>query len=141
MSELASTDEQPVALLSLAEIRDKIERMPLSADVKAILCDLAAVTLEVGSKVIAAGRKIMSFAFDVAQRFPNTAFGVFAASVVSALIAAVPWLGAFLGPFLAPLLLALGVAAGALTDLKERAVAVRFERLEKEFVALPGSNL
>ena len=136
VGELVPTDEQPVLLLSLAEIRDKIERMPLSADAKAILSDIAVVTLDVGGVLIAAGRKILSFVFDLVQRFPNTAFGALAASVVSALIASVPLFGVVLGPLLAPLLLALGLAAGALTDLKERAVAARFERLEKEFLAL-----
>lgn len=130
------TDEQPVTLLSLADIRDKIDGLPLSADAKAILHDIARVTVNVGSKIVAAGRQILSFVFDVVQRFPNTTFGVVAAYVVSALIASVPVLGAVLGPLLAPLLLALGIAAGALTDLKERAVKARVERLEQQFVAL-----
>lgn len=140
MSELVPADEQPVTMLSLTDIRARIERMPLSADAKAILSDLAAVTLDVGGKLVAAGRKILSFVFDAVQRFPNTAFGVLAAYVVSALIASVPFLGVVLGPLLAPLLLALGLAVGALTDLKERAVAVRFERLEREFVALSATQ-
>ena len=80
-----------------------------------------------------AGRKILSFIFDLVARFPNTTFGAIAAYVITALLASVPFLGPVLGVFVGPLLLALGIGAGALADLKERAFVARVERLEQDF--------
>lgn len=130
------SDEQ-LPLLSKSAIRQRVETLAISADAKALLLDLADQAVDVGGKLIQVGRKILSFVFDLVQRFPNTTFGTIIGLVLTLLVSAVPIVGALLGALLGPLLIALGVGAGALADLKgERAFVSRVQRLENEFLAL-----
>ncbi|WP_242118535.1 hypothetical protein [Sphingomonas lacusdianchii] len=115
-------------------LRDRIDRLSVSADAKALLNDLLEMAIEVGGRVIA-GRRILAFVFDLVERFPNTAFGVIVASVVSTLIASIPLLGLVLGPLLSPLLLAFGLAAGAIADLKDAPLRARVGALERHFAS------
>ena len=132
--------EEQVPLLSKQGIRERIESLPISADAKAILFDIAEITIDVGGKLVQAGRKILSFVFDLVQRFPNTTFGVLVGFVLTALVSSVPLLGPVLGALLGPLLIALGIGMGALADMKgDRAFAGRVQRLEEEFVALTST--
>lgn len=110
--------------------------MAASADAKALLAQLATVTVEVGGRLVEAGRRILSFALEMAKAFPNTLFGVVVAIIMSVLIASIPFLGGILGPLLAPILLAYGLGSGAITDMKEGALRRRVEALEAEFRAM-----
>lgn len=116
-------------------LRSYIDRLDVSADAKALLNVLLEVVIEVGGRVISAGQRIVAFVFDMMRRFPNTAFGVIVALVLSSLIASIPLLGAVLGSLLTPLLLAFGLAAGALADLQEAAMRSRITALEQHFAA------
>lgn len=116
-------------------LRDRIDRLSVSADAKALLNDLLEMAIEVSGRVIDAGRRILAFVFDLVERFPNTAFGVIVALVVSTLIASIPLLGLVLGPLLSPLLLAFGLAAGAIADLKDAPLRARVGALERHFVS------
>lgn len=116
-------------------LRFHIERLEVSADAKALLNDLLEVVIEVGGRVISAGHRIVTFVFDMMQRFPNTAFGVIVALVISSLIASIPLLGVLLGPLLTPLLLAFGLAAGAVADMQEVSIRSRIAKLEQHFAA------
>ncbi|MGZ0071985.1 hypothetical protein ACT9ST_09800 [Sphingobium limneticum] len=116
-------------------LRDQIERLTISADAKALLNDLLDVVVEVGGRVIAAGRQILAFIFDLVQRFPNTTFGVIVALVVSSLITSIPLLGLVLGPLLSPLLIAFGLLAGAIADLKDAPLRARVADLERHFAS------
>jgi hypothetical protein len=116
-------------------LREQIDRLSISADAKAVLNDLLEIVIDVGGRMIAAGRQILAFILDLVRRFPNTAFGVIAALVISSLIASIPLLGLILGPLLSPLLLAFGLAAGAVTDLKDAPLRARVADLEQHFVA------
>ena len=118
-----------------AHLRARIDRLDVSADAKALLNDLLEVVIEVGGRLISAGQRIVAFVFDMMRRFPNTAFGVIVALVLSSLIASIPLLGVVLGPLLTPLLLAFGLAAGALVDLQEAAIQSRISKLEQHFAA------
>ena len=106
-----------------------IERTNLSADMKAILTDLTRFTMKIGGKVLAIGRKILSFVFDLVKAFPGIAMGAIAALVVTALVAGVPLLGPPLSAVLGPLLLALGIGAGALKDLTNENLEARINTL------------
>ena len=106
-----------------------IERTNLSADLKAILTDLTRFTMKIGGKVLAIGRKILSFVFDLVKAFPGIAMGAIAALVVTALVAGVPLLGPPLSALLGPLLLALGIGAGALKDLTNENLEARINTL------------
>ena len=129
-------ENELVPMLSRQGVLARIERLAISADAKALLLDLAEFTIDVGGRLVQAGRKILSFIFDLVRRFPNTTFAAIAAYVVTALLASVPLLGPVLAVVAGPLLVALGITFGALADLKERAFVSRVERLEREFNAL-----
>lgn len=116
-------------------LRDRIDRLSVSADAKALLNDLLEMAIDVGGRVIDAGRRILAFVFDLVERFPNTTFGVVVALVVSTLIASIPLLGLVLGPLLSPLMLAFGLAAGAIADLKDAPLRARVGALERHFVS------
>lgn len=116
-------------------LRSHIDRLDVSADAKALLNDLLEVVIEIGGQVISAGQRIVAFVFDTMRRFPNTAFGVIVALVISTLIASIPLLGAVLGPLLTPLLLAFGLAAGALADMQDGPIRSRIAKLEQHFAA------
>jgi hypothetical protein len=88
-----------------------------------------------GGKIIAAGRQIVAFIFDLVRRFPNTSLWVIVELVISSLVASIPLLGLALGPLLAPFLLAFGLAAGAITDLKDAPLRARVSDLERHFSA------
>jgi hypothetical protein len=53
---LADFEEAP----SQRSLRSKIENLPISADGKSLLMDLAEITLKVSGKLIAIGRKILA---------------------------------------------------------------------------------
>jgi hypothetical protein len=95
----------------------KVEQLEISADAKAILIRMADITAEVGKTVIAIGRPILGFIFDLARQFPNSTFGIIAGLVVGLLISSIPFVGAALASIFMPLLIALGLTRGAIADL------------------------
>lgn len=114
-----------------------IERTDLSADLKAILCDLARITIRVAGKVIAIGRKILAFALDLIRAFPAMAMGAIVALVLSSLIDAIPIVGnKAVMAILAPLLLAIGVGIGALQDMASPGFSERVATLVDSFRVL-----
>lgn len=115
------------------DLLDRIERLDVSADAKLVLANIATVTMEVGGRIVEAGRRIVAFAFELAKSFPNTIFGLIVALILSSLIASIPLLGGMLGALLAPLLLAYGLGSGAMQDLKDGALRRRVTELESEF--------
>ncbi|KAB2919870.1 MAG: hypothetical protein F9K30_16895 [Dechloromonas sp.] len=121
------------ALPTKPNLRAQIDRLSLSADAKAVLNDILEVVIEVGGRVISVGREILTFVLDMMQRYPNTAFGLVVALVISTLIASIPLLGVVLGPLMAPLFIAFGLAAGALADLKDGPLRARVAQLEKYY--------
>jgi len=139
-------DEDNAALKLLTDPPSKryllasIDQLAISADAKALLYDLAAITIEVAGKLVAAGRKILAFIFDLMKRFPNTAFGLIVALAISTLVASIPLLGLVLGPLLAPIFLAFGIGAGALADLHGPEIRARVGQLETHFSELTGQR-
>ncbi|AZQ67942.1 hypothetical protein EF888_12825 [Silicimonas algicola] len=113
-----------------------IERTNLSADLKALLADLAKITVQLGGKLVAIGRKILAFAFDLIKAFPTVTLGIIAALVISSLIAAIPLFGGVLAAALSSLLLVLGISTGALKDFTSDKLGARIESLVNSFSAL-----
>ncbi len=123
-------------LPSRTELHDRIDRLTVSADAKALLSQIVDVTALVGGKVVQVGRKIISFILETFKMFPNTAFGLIVGYVIATLIASIPFIGAVLGAFLGPLLIALGLLRGAIEDMKTAAIRQRVAALEAEFRSL-----
>lgn len=111
----------------LRAVIDRIDRMEMSADAKALLRDLARITIRVGEVVVAIGRKVVDFAFELMKAFPNSIFGVIVGLIVAALVSSVPVIGALL----APLAVAFGLAKGALEDVKDSGLRGRVADLER----------
>ena len=109
-----------------------IERTNLSADMKALLNDLTKITVKVGSTILAIGRKILTFVFDLLKAFPAMAFGVLVALVLTALVGSIPIIGAAIASFLSGFLLLLGMGAGAVKDLSN-------PRINEKIDAMVGS--
>ena len=119
---------------------EKIERLHISADGKAILSELADVTIDIGGRLVQVGRRVVAFILELVRQYPNTTFGMVAALVVSALIASVPLLGAVLSPLLAPLLLAFGIVKGALADMANSSLNAKIRDAVAEFGALNAAK-
>lgn len=113
------------------ELVARIEQLPLSADAKAILRDIADVSVSVGERLVAAGRQVIAFALELARQFPQTTFGLIIGFVIASLIASIPLLGSLLGPLFGPLLIALGIAKGAIEDMRTNAMRDRVDQFER----------
>jgi hypothetical protein len=122
----------------LRTLRDKIERLNISADTKALLMDIAVITLKVGEKIVAFGRKILAFVFDLAAKFQNVTFGVIIALVLSAVLASIPLLGPAIAALLTPIMLAFGIARGALQDFKEASLRNEIDALSQKMAVMSG---
>lgn len=136
-----SVDMQSIAAeinasMPMRKIRDLLDRTDLSADVKAVLMDIAGLTVTAGQVVLNIGRKIISVAFEIIQKFPKTTFGIVIAFIVIALVAAVPVVGATLASFTGPLLVACGLTLGALEDMKDASWTRPVTRLEEQLVTI-----
>ena len=118
------------------EIVRRIERLEIPADLKALLAKLLDASIEVGGKIIEVGRRVMAFIFDLARSYPNIAFGVIVALVLSLLIGSIPILGPIISPILTPILLIIGLGYGALQDMADGAMRARVSTLEKQFTDL-----
>lgn len=115
---------------SKAVLVRSVEQLDISADAKSILINMADITARAGETVIAIGRQILGFIFDLFRQFPNSSFGLIAGFVVGTLIAAIPFVGAALAAVFTPLLMALGLAKGAVADLGNAEIRSRMTDFE-----------
>ena len=122
--------------LPARKLKDLIERTNLSADMKALLNDITAITMKVAGKLITIGRKILTIVFDLIRVFPTITVGVVAALVLTSIIASIPLVGGALAGALSSILLLLGIGKGALTDLSNPALNDRIESFVNSLSAL-----
>jgi hypothetical protein len=119
--------------LPLRKIEELLDRTDLSADAKSIVLDVAQYTILVGDRIVALGRKLVSFAIELAKTFPNTLLGVALALVLGALIAspiaAVPIIGAAIAGLLKTILIVFGLTQGVLADMRSGELGKRIENL------------
>lgn len=118
------------------KLKDLIERTNLSADMKALLSDIATITAKVAGKLISVGRKILTVVFDLIKLFPAITVGVIAALVLTAIIASIPLVGGVLAGALSSILLLLGIGKGALTDLSSPDLNERIQNFVNSLSAL-----
>lgn len=123
--------------LPLRKLTEKLDRLALSSDAKAILLDLARFTVRVGDVVLEVGRKILSLVFEIVTRFPNTTFGAVISVTVGLLLASVPFL-AGLAPFLTALMLVFGLTKGAIKDLEAANWGGQIRELEARLARIGG---
>lgn len=123
---------------SEAQLKQLIDRLPVSADVKAMIFAFSKTTIRVGRQVINLGRKLLDLVMDTLRQFPNTAFGVLFGLIVGFLIGAIPIIGMVLGPLFTPITVALGLVGGMLEDLKDRNLERRLKEIYASFGPLKG---
>lgn len=116
---------------TLGSIRKRIERLDVSAENKALLMDVAGLTLRAGGTVVAIGRKLLAFILALAKTFQNVTFGIIIALVLSLVLATIPLLGPAVSALLTPIMLAFGVAGGALADFRNMAVERELDLLRR----------
>jgi hypothetical protein len=104
--------------LSKEKLQSFIESLEINAETKLILEKIASFTVSAGEVIINVGRKILEFLVMFVQKFQTASFGVVFALLISFLISAIPFLGAFFGPLLAPVLVIFGFSKGMLKDLE-----------------------
>jgi hypothetical protein len=114
-----------------AKIAKAINRLPVSADAKALIMKISQITIRVGEQVIRLGRLIVSFSLDLAKRFPNTTFAVIIGLVMTGLVSQIAWIGPILVGFVGPILLIAGIAWGSVKDQREASLNRRIELLAK----------
>ena len=122
--------------LPIRKIEELLDRTDLSADAKSVVLDVANRTIVVAGQIIQIGRKIVSFALELAKTIPNTLFGVALALVMTALISGIPIFGALLAGLLKSILLIFGIAQGALADMRSGELGSRIENLMAQFAPL-----
>ncbi|MBT4999762.1 MAG: hypothetical protein HOM91_02635 [Tateyamaria sp.] len=129
---------------TLREIKSYIDKTNLSADVKALLYDIAKFTYKVGEKVIAIGRYVFAWASEMAKKFPNLVLATIIALIIAALLSstlgAITIMGkaifAGLSALLSKLIVAAGITKGFLDDLRENAAKNEITKISSHFDAL-----
>lgn len=120
----------------LRVLRDRVDRLNISADAKALLMDVADITLKIGEQVVALGRKLLEFVFGLAIRFKNIGFGILIALALSAVLTSIPLLGPAIAAILTPMMLAFGILRGAIQDFKDASVQSEIDALSRRMAIL-----
>lgn len=101
-----------------AQLKGHIDNLPLSAEVKAILFNLANFTVTVGQAVVRIGKRIIEIAIMLAAKYRHATFALTVACLLSLLISMIPFMGPILSSFLGPMIALLGLSIGIWEDLK-----------------------
>lgn len=124
---------------TLRTIKSYIDQTDFSADVKALLNDIAKYSVKVGEKVIAIGRYIFSLATEIISRFPNlvlaTIVALIVASLVQSTLGSIP-IFAGLATLVSKLIVFLGVARGFLDDLRQNVLKTEMDNIATQFEAM-----
>ncbi len=101
------------------QIISYIERLPISAEVKALIVKFSKYTIKIGETVFRFGKKILEIVIMLASKFQLATFGLLLGAFLTFLIGLLPFIGPALAGFLGPLLMLLGLAKGVWEDLKK----------------------
>ena len=115
----------------LRKVKDFIDRTDLSADMKALLYDIAKFTIKVGEVVMAIGRRVLDIAMGLIKKFPYMTLGLIVAVALATLLGIAAW--PLIGGLLSKLLVLLGLAQGAIMDIRQGALKQAMDELETEF--------
>ena len=122
--------------LTDSQLRSMIDKMDVSADVKAMLYSFSKVTIRAGNVILQIGRKIVDILFAILRAFPNITFGVVFGLIVGALVASIPVLGAVLGSLATTIAVAFGFVVGAKADLLSGEMGQRIDAILAQFSPL-----
>lgn len=119
----------------LRKIRSYLNQTNLSADLKALLYDIAKISVKVGEVILAVGRRVFHIAMILTKKFPNTTLGVIVAVLLTTVVSTVLAWAPILALTINKLLILLGLTAGAVEDIRQNAMAEAMARVELEFKA------
>ncbi|MGA0542589.1 hypothetical protein [Neotabrizicola sp. VNH66] len=128
--------DDPNSSLPLRILDDLIERMALSADAKALLSDLARITVHFGRVLIPIGRKILTLALEIVRSFPNTVFGIVVTVAVGLVLGSMGKIAVALGAVLTPLMLIFAVTKGMMADFAQANWASSLRDLERKLATV-----
>lgn len=114
-----------------AELRRRLDGLPLSADAKSALYTIAKSTVRIGTSIVKVGKKILEHIVRLFEEYPNATMGMVFGGVLGTLIHSIPLIGFLLGPVATPIFVALGLVVGVYQDLMDK----RLERRIAETVA------
>lgn len=100
-------------------LKGHIEKLPVSAEIKAFLFKLSKFTIKVGETLLKFGKKVLEIALMLARKYPNATLGLVLGALLTFLISTVPLVGSILSSFLGTLLMLFGLAKGLWDDLKK----------------------
>lgn len=122
--------------LTEQDLRRRIDRLTVSADVKSLLYALARASITVGKQVVRIGRKVIEFVCTLLKEFPKVAFFALLGAIAGFLVASIPIIGIVLGPILTPIAIAVGGALGALEDIRDQALKRKIAEFHAQFAPL-----
>lgn len=122
--------------LSGEDIRKRIDRLAVSADVKSLLYALAKASITVGQTVVRIGRKVIDFVCTLLKDFPKLTFFALLGAIAGFLVASIPIIGFVIGPILTPIAIALGAAFGVLEDLRDQSLRRKIAEFHAQFSPL-----
>lgn len=100
------------------EIKSYIEKLAVSAEIKAVLFKLTKFTIKVGQTLIKLGKKVLEIVAMLASKYKSAALGIIIGALMTLLISTIPLLGPALSSFLGPLLILFGLSKGLWEDVK-----------------------
>ena len=83
------------------KIKSYIEKLPVSAEIKAVLFKLTKFTIKVGQTLIKIGKKVLEIVVMLASKYKHATVGLIIGALLAFLIGAIPLLGPLLSGFLA----------------------------------------
>ena len=102
------------------QVKNYLERLPVSAEIKALLFRITKFTITVGNAIVRLGKRLLEITMLLVKKYPNAGLGVILGALIASLIGAIPLLGPPLAAFLGPLLMLFGLAKGLWDDVKTR---------------------
>ena len=118
------------------QLRQKIDRINASADVKSLLFSFSKTSIKAGKIIIKIGKKIIDILFSFIRAFPNITFGVIFGLVVGALVASIPLIGFVLGSLATSIAVAFGFILGAKADMESGEIGEKINALLDQFAPL-----
>jgi hypothetical protein len=116
----AAADCKPV--MSHDALKNFIDNLNVSIDVKALLNKLLDHAINLAGTVFNIGRKIMEMLVFFTKKFPNMAMGILIGAVLGAIFSSIPVLGWALGSAVMPILILLGAGVGLWQDLQDKSL-------------------
>ncbi|MCP5313166.1 MAG: hypothetical protein H6955_06400 [Chromatiaceae bacterium] len=100
------------------QLKAHLDKLPLPAEVKAILHKIAKFSIEIGKTIIAIGKRVIEIALLVAKKFPNTTLGLIVGAILTALLALIPFIGPALSSIIGTLATIYATTRGFIDDLR-----------------------